>query len=453
MIQSIQAGEKDVRQDKGSCEIIHVVLRSLGAIDSRLVEHGERVAFLVQELLECASFEPEIDRDQLFFLSALHDIGAYKTEEIDNMVSFETGDVHGHSVYGYLFLKYFTQFQDSAEAVLYHHTDFSELKHISSRYLTHAQMIFLADRIDILLMAGDDVMKIRQLAGSKLDPELVDLFLEADRQRHITDRVRSGEYIDAVMQRIASMEVSQEEVLDFLKLIVSAMDFRSEHTVCHTANTTSISVQLGEIFNLSAQELQALHDGASFHDIGKIAIPVEILEKTGKLTPEEMKIMMTHVEQTESILRGEVDDEICDIAVRHHERPNGKGYPNHLTAPELTLMQRIVAVADVLSALSGKRSYKERFPKDQVLSILSEMRERGDLCPVVCDAVFAHYDKIMERVGQVEASTHRMYQTIRSEYQTFITEWNRQGAAVPFFPGRSCASYRPVNRLERRNNP
>ena len=94
-----------------------------------------------------------------------------------------------------------------------------------------------------------------------------------------------------------------------------------------------------------------------FHDLGKIGIPLEILENPGRLTLEDMAVMKTHVEKTAVILNGWVSEEIRDLALRHHEKLNGTGYPDGLSASQLTLPQRILAVADIFSALTGERSY------------------------------------------------------------------------------------------------
>lgn len=407
-----------------SFEIMNVVLRSLSAIDGRLIQHGERVVFILHEMLACCPECTEIDQDKLFVLGALHDIGAYKTEEIDNMVGFETGDVHSHAVYGYLFLQHFTQFREYAEAILYHHTDYSDFKKIATDCADYAQLIFLADRIDILIASGSNMETLRQFASYKFNPDFVELFLKAERARNITNRIISGDYKSAVNYIVASMHFTSAEIFDLLNLLVFAMDFRSAYTVSHTANTSSISMQLGAYFGLSDSDLQILYYGAAFHDIGKIAIPVEILEKTGRLTDEEMRIMRTHVSKTEEILRGFVDDEICDIAVRHHEKLNGRGYPYGVTGGNLTLMQRIVAVADILSALIGKRSYKDVFPKDHVIGILNTMRDCGEICPVVCDMALTHYDAIVEKAREGDDVMKVLYHKIRAQYDAIMSRFN-----------------------------
>ena len=93
-------------------------------------------------------------------------------------------------------------------------------------------------------------------------------------------------------------------------MLVYIIDFRSQYTVIHTLATTIFAQELGELMHLSAQEKYSMYYGALLDDIGKIAIPLSILESTGKLSDKEMDIMKKHVEITDHILKGVVDDEV-----------------------------------------------------------------------------------------------------------------------------------------------
>ncbi len=118
----------------------------------------------------------------------------------------------------------------------------------------------------------------------------------------------------------------------------------------------------------------------------------------------------------EQILRGVLSDKICDIALRHHEKLDGSGYPLGLKAEELTLPQRIVAVSDILSALSQKRSYKEAFPKEKVVAILTDMKKSGQLCPLVVDTVCENYELILGNTEKSHDPVKHLYGRIVDEY-------------------------------------
>ena len=176
-----------------------------------------------------------------------------------------------------------------------------------------------------------------------------------------------------------------------------------------------MALNIAKHFGLDAVQQERIYLGALLHDVGKIAIPVEILEYPGRLSPEQMVIMRTHVTETENLITGIIPDEICQIAVRHHEKLDGSGYPHGLTGDSLDFSQRIVAVADIVSALGSRRSYKDPFPKEKTISILREMEQR-QLDPVICDYVCSNYDRIM-----IDTDTYRA--AVIARYQAMIDEF------------------------------
>ena len=160
------------------------------------------------------------------------------------------------------------------------------------------------------------------------------------------------------IQIMEEVPFSSREKQSILRMLVYAIDFRSQHTVTHTITTTSISVSVARCMGLPESQVRKIWYGALLHDLGKIGIPVEILEYPGKLSPQAMTIMQTHVKLTEEILGGTIEEDITRIALRHHEKLDGSGYPRRLPVDELTTEERIVAVSDIVSALLGTRSYK-----------------------------------------------------------------------------------------------
>lgn len=404
-----------------SPEIIGILSSALSKIDPRLMHHGERVAYLAAKICRESADRAEFDLSRLLILCVLHDIGAYKTNEIDDMVRFETETVFDHSLFGYLFLKNTPHLSELAEAILYHHTDYSVTRALDCPCARYADMIHLADRIDILLSSGD--RDFSALKGTRFCPAYVDAFLRAEEKYDVSGRVLSGAYQKETADFAASVTIRDSEIMDYLRLLVYAIDFRSPYTVTHTADTTIISMETGRLLHLPEHDMQTLYIGAFLHDIGKIGIPQGILEKPGKLTPEEFEVVKTHIPQGEAILRGVVSDEICDIALRHHEKLDGSGYSRGLTAEALTLPQRIVAVADILSALSQRRSYKEPFPKDRVVAILTDMKRAGQLCPLVVDTVCEHYDLILD-------NTQRSHDPVKMLYHDLIAAYHERGAAL-----------------------
>ena len=404
-----------------------IVCRTLNHVDERLVDHGIRVAYIVLKMLEAEGISDQKRIRDLCFLTMVHDVGAYKTEEINDMVQFETGNVWNHSIYGYLFLKYLSPFSELSSVILFHHTDYEKLIRIpdlQSDIIKWAQIVNLADRMDVCMQTGEvkDITSfLERFREKKFSSEVVDLFLNVEKKDHVLENLRRNHeeklnISKEVFMSLGNPSYAKEEIDTYLKMIVYAIDFRSPFTVILTITTTSISRELAVLMDLDENQVTQIYYGALLHDLGKIGIPVEILEYPGKLSPQAMKIMKTHVNITEEIMNGEIEHVVAKIALRHHEKLDGSGYPRGLKSDDLTLSERIVAIADIVSALYGRRSYKEAFGKEKIVGILSEMKENGLLCYQTVDIMIKHFDEIMENVRNTCEPVLEVYDHMNIEY-------------------------------------
>ncbi|SFD12112.1 HD domain-containing phosphohydrolase [Pseudoalteromonas denitrificans] len=154
-----------------------------------------------------------------------------------------------------------------------------------------------------------------------------------------------------------------------------AAEYRDNETGLHIIRMSKIAVVLAQAYGLNEQECDLLLNAAPMHDIGKIGIPDRILLKQGKLNDEEWPIMQTHAQIGADVL-GDDDSQLIvmaqQIAISHHEKWDGTGYPKGLKGDEIPLMGRICALADVFDALSSKRPYKEAWPLDKSLSLIKQ---------------------------------------------------------------------------------
>lgn len=401
-------------------QVLAILLRALDHIDVRLVDHGHRVAYIVYKMMQAEGTYQEKDMQEICIIAALHDIGAYKTEEIDHMMLFESEDVFDHSVYGYLFLKHMSPLRKWAEIVLYHHLNYEMHHQLSYEYIKAADMIHLADRMDVTLQLKERWLNYEEITehqDTRFGGETIDLFRKANEQYDIKRNIMNGSYLAELDSFVKTAEYCDETLLEYIKMIAYSIDFRSETTVSHVIATVSISTELGKRFKLNETEMKKIQLGAYLHDIGKISTPLEILEKPGSLTHEEMLIMRQHIDMTGNILKERIHDDVVQIAYRHHEKSDGSGYPNSITADQMTLSDKIVAVADIMSALTGKRSYKDSFPKDTVVGILQRQKENGKLSGEVIDAAIRHYDEIMECCQENVRKITEMYNMISKEFR------------------------------------
>ena len=174
-------------------------------------------------------------------------------------------------------------------------------------------------------------------------------------------------------------------------------EFRDEDTGAHLRRMSRYSAVVARCMGLAKRTIEAILYASPMHDVGKIGIPDQILLKPGKLEPHEMQIMRLHTTIGAQMLQGSAVDflklgEI--IALTHHEKWDGTGYPRGLAGAKIPLAGCITAIADVFDALTTRRPYKEPFSVEKAFAIVREGREKH-FHPEVVDAFFSITDEIL----------------------------------------------------------
>ncbi|MEW6614248.1 MAG: HD domain-containing phosphohydrolase [Thermodesulfobacteriota bacterium] len=188
----------------------------------------------------------------------------------------------------------------------------------------------------------------------------------------------------------------KQAYLEAIHRLAIASEYRDEDTAMHLKRMSNYSAIIARGMGLRDKEVDLILYASPMHDVGKIGIPDNILFKSDKLTPEEFEIIKTHCSIGGRILVGSESEIIQmaeQIAISHHEKWNGMGYPYGLKGEEIPLVGRITALADVFDALTTKRPYKPAFSNDRAYKIIRE--EKGKhFDPQVVDAFFRSLDEI-----------------------------------------------------------
>ncbi|MCX7039876.1 MAG: response regulator [Spirochaetes bacterium] len=185
--------------------------------------------------------------------------------------------------------------------------------------------------------------------------------------------------------------------LEAIYRLSRASEFRDEDTGAHLRRMSRYSAEVARRMDLPKRTIEAILYASPMHDVGKIGIPDQILLKPGKLEPHEMQIMRLHTTIGSQILHGSTTDFLKlgeVIALTHHEKWDGSGYPHGLAGAKIPLAGSITAIADVFDALTTKRPYKDPFPVEKALAIVREGREKH-FHPEVVDAFFSITDEIL----------------------------------------------------------
>lgn len=188
--------------------------------------------------------------------------------------------------------------------------------------------------------------------------------------------------------------IQEEIIMSFAEITEN----KSGQTGQHIKRVSEYSRILAEQLGLKPEEIEEVRIASTMHDVGKLLIPSEILEKPGKLTEEEYSTIKTHTTMGGKLLENVEGEEMKlsrTIALQHHERYDGKGYPDHLEGDGISLQGRIVAVADVYDALTSRRSYKNAWKEEDAYQEI--LKGRGtQFDPQVVDAFVEAHDKILE---------------------------------------------------------
>ena len=177
---------------------------------------------------------------------------------------------------------------------------------------------------------------------------------------------------DMVQQRTAELTVTRLQIVQRLGM---AAEYRDEETGNHILRMSNISALIAQHIGWDKQQCELMLLASPMHDIGKIGIPDNILLKPGKFEPAEWEIMKTHATIGAKLLGGDVSELMQmarEIALSHHEKWDGSGYPNGLAGEDIPMSGRIAAIADVYDALTSTRPYKKAWPFDDAIDFIKE---------------------------------------------------------------------------------
>jgi putative two-component system response regulator len=230
----------------------------------------------------------------------------------------------------------------------------------------------------ILLTALDDVES--RLKG--IDSGADDFISKPANKEELLARTRSLLRVKRLNRSLVSLE-------NALISLANAVEAKDNYTLGHTQRVSTLAVALGANMGLDEGELQALRLGGILHDVGKIGVPEEILNKPGPLSDDEWKLMKSHAEMGYNICLPLMESigPALDVIRHHHEKLDGSSYPDGLKGDEISRMARIMAVVDCYDAMITDRPYRAGMPKGKALAVLRDEVTRGKLDGMVVDAL------------------------------------------------------------------
>jgi putative two-component system response regulator len=233
--------------------------------------------------------------------------------------------------------------------------------------------------LPIVLISSLDDIPNRVAA---LDAGADDFLSKPLERNELLARVRS-------LLRLKSIHDRLEDARQVIFALARAAEAKDLFTQEHTERVAAAASQLARSIDLPPETIQQIRAGALIHDVGKLAIPDDVLNKPGPLTAEELKLVRTHpVVGAEIVAPLTSQRDLVAIVRNHHERYDGTGYPDALAGKAIPLAARIVAVCDAYDAMTNQRSYRAAMPAPQALTILKEGRNT-QWDPALVDAFVA----------------------------------------------------------------
>ena len=252
--------------------------------------------------------------------------------------------------------------------------------HISGDAIpVHSRIALLAQVADVFFKArGKDASleEVQRRQETWFDPELVDAFMSLQSNSPFWEQLNN----DDIQDVIQNMEPKSEPVVvddDRLDDITAAfgmiIDAKSPYTYNHSSRVEMYTLAIADELKVDTSRRHFLKRGAFLHDIGKLGVSNDILDKPGKLEDHEWKRVQDHAAYTHTILSHlKPFIELAHVAGAHHERLDGTGYPNRLSAEEICLETRIITVADIFDAITAERPYRGAIPVDKTIEIMKK---------------------------------------------------------------------------------
>ena len=396
-----------------SAELAVAFSQGLDLAEGKPVGHAQRVCYIAVALADAMALSPE-DRTGVYFGALLHDIGVTLAasdicrvtgtdeeaifgpaplrtpEEMKSSLPFADleaviDSVHQHCFLGAESVRALELPDEAADAVLGHHerwngAGFPNEVHAAGIPLV-ARIVAAADLAEVLIAAEHSSLTARKRfsqtlgyhAGDALDPGVVACLLDVVRGDDFWLGLYSDDLAETLnaLKPVLDQRKSRKRVMRFAEVFADIADAKGGHTVAHSRHTADAALKLSQALELDEGHVEMIRIAALLHDVGLLGVPARIMSKPDILSVTEMQLMRQHPAHSEMILRSlQGFEEVAFWISRHHERPDGKGYPDMLTGDEIPLESRILAVADVYSALIAERPHRGALGSDDARQIL-----------------------------------------------------------------------------------
>lgn len=381
---------------------------ALGLVGKKWYTHGKRVAVIALQLSEYLSFSSQ-ELEDLRLAALLHDIAVSSPENHEKQVSIEWEGARKHCLEAAALLEGFPYFERITGIIRRHHDKWSHLagSSVDEKIALSANLVFLADQIDLRMGPAEDPLLTYQETIDRIVPDREGLFnpqlIELLKKTYEIEAFwlpLDPRYLEGAFNRFKPNTrgaVTWDELESAAIVLAGIVDKKSPFTADHSFGVARLCHYFATQINLMPETVQKLRIAGLMHDIGKLAVPNEILEKPSSLTPEEFHIVKQHPYGTYLVLSNLPGlNDVRDWAAFHHEKGDGSGYPFHLKKNAFGIEHLIVMFSDIIRALIQRRPYRSGLSTDHIIDILEHLTANHSGFSPLTKLVRDHY-------GEVEA--------------------------------------------------
>lgn len=399
-------------------EMLMSLSKAIDLVSPKLASHHKMVAYLAHRIAGECGFSDD-QRNEIFMAALLHDIGSIALKDRLEILRFELKNSSEHTELGHLILTTFPPFYGLANIVRYHHVPWKNGQGAfveGEAVPIGSHLIQLADRISVLVKPGENLLGQAQSITDRIDaysgeffvPEHVEAFKRIATHEALWLDINSRNIDKAIasLPSLPSLSLDLDDLLDLSKLFSRIIDSRSIFTATHSSGVAATATALARLNGFSHEDQKWMEISGHLHDIGKLAVPPEILEKPGKLSDEEWDIMRSHTYYTYAVL-----DEVSGLekvkiwGALHHERLDGSGYPFHYKGEKMPSGSRVLAVADIFTAISEDRPYRKGMRKMKILKLLRNMAVGGAIDRDVVNLLEQNYEEVDSIRSAIQVQT------------------------------------------------
>lgn len=411
-------------------ELLLCLSNTQDLISPQLANHQQQVAYLSYRLAEQLDLST-LERKEVFLAALVHDIGALSTNELLSITEREPIMAYNHAFKGAALIEGFRPLRPIARLVKFHHVPWSDGQGLwfnGQVVPLYAHIIHLADRVcaglqnskhNVLSQLPRVLEGVNQLSGTLFTPNFVAALNKLSKKEYIWLDLTSRDPLEKLptQELFDHLALDIEDIIDFAILFSRIIDFRSRFTASHSAGVARVAEQLANLMGFSPIERKMMLIAGYLHDLGKLAIDNEILEKPDSLELDEFNEIRAHTYYTYILLDKIQQFDVIKIwAAYHHERLDGKGYPFHISGEDLPLGSRVMAAADVFTAITEDRPYRKGMLMEHATKILSNMVDDGALDGNVVKVVIDNYSFI----NDIRATAQN---TATKHYRDFLGIW------------------------------